>query len=169
MAKKREQPEKEKPIVDFGLGFGGMLKGLGEFIDTIATMAEEGRSEFEKVGEISFDKAKKRKGMYGITVRIGGAGIPIVEQFGTKPETDVREPLVDIFDEKDVVRVIAELPGVEESDIKTELEGTILTIRAVRGDRKYEKEIELPAAVAGKGALKSRYKNGVLEIELQKR
>jgi HSP20 family protein len=164
MDKKRK--EKEEPIMDFGVSFGGLLKGLGDFMNTIAKMAEEGKSEFEKVGEISFDKAKKLKGMYGISVRIGGAGIPIVEKFGTVPETDVREPLVDVFDEKEVVRVIAELPGVEEGDIKTELEGNILKLSAERGDRKYEKDIELPAAV--KGEMKSRYKNGILEIELEK-
>lgn len=161
-----EKKEKEKPTVDFGLGFGGLLKGLGDFVDTVSKMAEEGKSEFEKEGEISFDRGKKLKGMYGVSVRIGRAGTPIVEQFGTKPETDVREPLVDVFDEKDVVRVIVELPGVEEGDVKTELEGDLLKIRAERGDRKYEKDIELPAAV--KGEFKPRYKNGVLEIELGK-
>jgi HSP20 family protein len=166
MEKKRKEKE-EEPIIDFGLGFGGLLKGLGDFVDTVSKMAEEGKSEVEKVGEISFDKAKKLKGMYGISVRIGGAGIPVVEKFGTVPETDVREPMVDVFDEKNVVRVIAELPGVEEGDIKTELEGNILKMRAERGDRKYEKDIELPAAV--KGEMKSRYKNGVLEIELEKK
>jgi HSP20 family protein len=161
-----KEKKKEEPIVDFGLGFGGLLKGLGDFMDTVSKMAEEGKSEFEKVGEISFDKEKRLKGMYGISVRIGGAGVPIVEKFGTVPETDVREPMVDVFDEKDIVRVIAELPGVDEADIKTELEGNILKIRAERGDRKYEKEVELPAAVKGK--IKSRYKNGVLEVELEK-
>jgi len=161
-----EKKEKKEPIIDFGLGFGGLFKGLGDFIDTVSRMAEEGKSEVEKVGEISFDKAKKLKGMYGISVRIGGAGIPVVEKFGTVPETDVREPMVDVFDEKEVVRVIAELPGVEEGDIKSELEGYILEIRAERGERKYEKDIELPAAV--KGEIKTRYKNGVLEIELEK-
>ncbi|MBE0516582.1 MAG: Hsp20/alpha crystallin family protein [Methanophagales archaeon] len=164
--KMEKKEKKEKPTVDLGMGFGGLLKGLGDFMDTVSKMAEEGKSEFEKVGEISFDKAKKLKGMYGISVRIGGAGIPIVEKFGTVPKTDVREPMVDVFDEEDVVRVIAELPGVEESDIKTVLEENILKIRAERGDRKYKKDIELPAAV--KGELKSRYKNGVLEIELEK-
>jgi len=168
MEKKEEKKGKEKPTVDFGLGFGGLLKGLGDFVDTVSKMAEEGKSEFEKVGEISFDKEKKLKGMYGVSVRIGGAGVPIVDKFGTMPETDVREPMVDVFDEKDMVRVIAELPGVEESDVTAELEGNILKIRAERGDRKYEKDIELPAAVTVKGEIKSRYKNGILEIELEK-
>ena len=165
MEKKRKG--KEEPIIDISIGFGGLLKGLGDFMETIAKIAEEGKREVEKVGEISFDKAKKLRGMYGISVRIGGSGIPIVERFGTVPETDVREPIVDVFDEEKEVKVIAELPGVEEGDIKTELEGNILKLRAERGDRKYEKDIELPAAV--KGEMKSRYKNGVLEIELEKR
>ena len=148
------------------MGFGGLLKGLGDFMNTVSKMAEEGKSEVEKVGEISFDKGKKLKGRYRVSVRIGRAGTPIVEQFGTVPETDVRETLVDVFDEKDVVRVIVELPGVEEGDVKTELEGDLLKIRAERGDRKYEKDIELPAAV--KSEFKPRYKNGVLEIALGK-
>jgi HSP20 family protein len=157
---------KKKPVIDFGLGFGGLLKGLGDFMDTVSKMAEEGKSEIERVGEISFDKEKKLKGMYGVSVRIGGAGIPIMEKFGSVPETDVREPMVDVFDEKSSIRIIAELPGVEEEDIKTELEGTMLKITAERGNRKYKKDVELPAAV--KGELKPRYKNGVLELELEK-
>lgn len=167
LCEKMGKKEKEdKPTVDLGLGFGGLLKGLGEFMDTVSKMAEEGKSEFDKVGEISFDKEQKLKGMYGVSVRIGGAGVPIVEKFGTVPESDIREPMVDVFDEKEMVRVIAELPGVDKADIKTELEGNTLKITAERGDRKYAKDVELPAAV--KGEIKSRYKNGVLEIELEK-
>ncbi len=161
-----EKKKKKEPVIDFGLGFGGLLKGLGDFMDTVSKMAEEGKSEIERVGEISFDKEKKLKGMYGVSVRIGGAGTPIMEKFGSVPETDVREPMVDVFDEKSSIRIIAELPGVEEEDIKTELEGTILKITAERGNRKYKKDVELPAAV--KGELKPRYKNGVLELELEK-
>lgn len=76
------------------------------------------------------------------------------------------EPPVDVFDEGDHLRVVAELPGVEEHDIKAEARGTVLTISAERGDRNYSERMELPAPVSGE--LTISYKHGVLEIKLKK-
>jgi HSP20 family protein len=61
---------------------------------------------------------------------------------------------------------VAELPGVEEHDIEAEGTGTVLTISAERGDRKYSKRVELPAPVTGE--LKTTYKHGVFEVKLKK-
>ena len=36
---------------------------------------------------------------------------------------EVREPIVDVFDEEDHILVIAELPGVSEDKIKIEVAG----------------------------------------------
>ena len=152
----------EKPVVDFGLRFGGLLRELGDFTNDITEMVEEGKDEIEKTGEISFDRAKKLRGMYGISVRIGGNGIPKVETFGRSPRSDTREPIVDVFDEKDRLQVIAELPGVDETDITHTVDGTILTITAGKGERKFFKEIDLGSAVKGKP--KVHYTNGILEL-----
>jgi HSP20 family protein len=76
------------------------------------------------------------------------------------------EPHIDIFDERDHLRVVAELPGVEEHDIEAEGTGTVLTISAERGDRKYSKRVELPAPVTGE--LMTTYKHGVFEVKLKK-
>jgi len=152
----------EKPVVDFGLRFGGLLRELGDFTNDITEMVEEGKDEIEKTGEISFDRAKKLRGMYGISVRIGGNGIPKVETFGRSPRSDTREPIVDVFDEKDRLQVIAELPGVDETDITHTVDGTILTITAGKGERKFFKEIDLGSAVKGKP--KAHYTNGILEL-----
>ena len=152
----------EKPVVDFGLRFGGLLRELGDFTNDITEMVEEGKDEIEKTGEISFDRAKKLRGMYGISVRIGGNGIPKVETFGRSPRSDTREPIVDVFDEKDRLQVIAELPGVDETDITHTVDETILTITAGKGERKFFKEIDLGSAVKGKP--KVHYTNGILEL-----
>lgn len=77
------------------------------------------------------------------------------------------EPYVDVFDEGDHLRVVAELPGVEEHDIKADAKGTVLTISAERGDRKYSERVELPAPVTGE--ISSTYKHGVLELKLKKK
>lgn len=77
-----------------------------------------------------------------------------------------KEVMVDIFDEDEHLKVIAELPGVEEKDIKVELKGNKLTISAATPYRQYYKEVSLPCAVKGKP--EASYKNGILEIALEK-
>jgi len=75
--------------------------------------------------------------------------------------------MVDIFDEKDHITVIAELPGVSESDIKIEVAGDILNLTASNKDRKYAREVLLPAKVK-RESMKTSYNNGILEITLEK-
>lgn len=78
------------------------------------------------------------------------------------------EPLVDVFDEKDHFKVVAELPGIHEEDIKVEVNGDKLTISADAPERKYHKEMLLPIAVEAEPT-QLTYRNGVLEIGLKKK
>ncbi len=177
MAIKKKQEREEEPAAGFGMDFGGIFKGLGDFINMAAKLAEEGQTELKRTGEITFDKAKNLRGMYGFSVRVGKGGKPIIDRFGTvtpkvkpmeiKPGAEVREPLVDIFDEKNKIVVVAEMPGVEEKAIKTRMKGNILNIYAESKDRKYTKEVKLPSVTTGK--IESTYKNGVLELKLKKK
>ena len=169
--KKERKPEEEpKPVIEFGLGLGGIFKGLGDFIGQVTKLVEEAK-ELEKAG-VSIERRRLPHGMYGVSVRVGPTG-PVLSRFGTIKPTlkpgvaEVREPLVDTFENEKEIIVIAELPGVEEKDIKTEVEERTLRISAETKDRKYSKEIELPAAVTGE--LESTYKNGVLEVKLKKK
>jgi HSP20 family protein len=167
-----EKEEKEKIEIDFDIGkisFGGLFKGLGNLIDLAAKLSEEG---VEKRGEIK-GLPKGARGVYGLSVRTL-AGKPVIESFGNIRETpkgpvveEVREPIVDVFDEEDHIVVIAELPGVSEDKIKIEAAGDILNLTASDTDRKYAKEILLPSKVKPQ-SLKSTYQNGVLEIRLEK-
>lgn len=70
---------------------------------------------------------------------------------------------LDIFDEKDQLVVITELPGVREEDINIEVDSDMLMISADN----YLKKVPLLYAVEGKA--NSTYKNGVLEIRLKKK
>jgi HSP20 family protein len=162
----RKKVKRDQPVLDFGVSFGGILTELGNFTQDITRMVEEGKTEMSRTGEISFDKSQKRKGMYGISVRMGGDGMPKIDTFGRRPQSDTREPIVDIFEEAERVQVIAELPGVNENELSVTLKGTTLTIKAGKGERKYKKEIDLEIPV--KGEPKTQYKNGILEINLEK-
>jgi HSP20 family protein len=79
-----------------------------------------------------------------------------------------REPLVDVLEQEKTVSIIAELPGVEKSDIQLHTTETTLTLSVNTPQRKYYKQITLPTTVDPKKA-QSRYKNGVLKVTMQKR
>ena len=93
-------------------------------------------------------------------------------------------PAVDIIDEKDHIRVRADLPGMKKEEIEVSVNNDTLTIR---GEKREEKEIKendyvrseryygafhrsftLPAGVDQK-KVNAGYKDGVLEITLPKR
>ena len=78
-----------------------------------------------------------------------------------------REPITDIFDEKNEIVVIAEMPGIEQDDIKIDLKEDILEISAVSKSRSYSKEMLLPAKVS-KQNLRHKFTNGILEIRIKK-
>ncbi|MBI4285890.1 MAG: Hsp20/alpha crystallin family protein [Chloroflexi bacterium] len=169
---KDKEKEEAKVEIDFGAGkisFGGLFKGLGNLIDLADKLKAEG---VEKRGEIR-GLPRGGKGVYGLSIRTLG-GKPVIESFGNIRETargpvveEVREPIVDVFDEKDHILVIAELPGVTEEEIKIDVAGDILNLSAADTDRKYAKEILLPGKVKAQ-SLKTAYKNGILEIRLEK-
>jgi len=118
--------------------------------------------------------------VYGYSIKIGPDGKPEIREFGNirpeagrgigKPRIDIkeeREPLVDVITTDGEVKVLAELPGVEKNDIKLHGMEKTLVISVDTPQRKYYKEVELPAKVAPQKA-KSSYKNGVLEVTLPK-
>lgn len=110
--------------------------------------------------------------VYGFSMRVGPDGKPVVHEFGNFPrgkkeKTEEREPLVDVIDKEKEVSVIVELPGVEKEDIKLEAKSETLSVKVDAKERKYSKEISLPAKVKPETA-KATYKNGVLEVTLEK-
>jgi HSP20 family molecular chaperone IbpA len=77
------------------------------------------------------------------------------------------EPLVDVFEDEESIVVVTELIGIDKSNVDLHATQDKLTISVDSLDRKYHKEIQLPARVVV-GSSSSRLKNGVLEIRLKK-
>jgi HSP20 family protein len=92
-------------------------------------------------------------------------------------------PLVDIFEEPDVIRLVAEVPGVRPEDVKISVEGSLLTIKGTkeqvteekaekvhRYERTYgafERTFTLSASIDA-NKIKATYNLGVLTITLPK-
>lgn len=124
--------------------------------------------------ELMGDIEVKGPYIYGFSITIGPDGKPIIREFGNvkriagRPSIgEEREPLIDVFEDEKTVTVIVEMPGINKEDIKVKASETSLVISAQTGDRKYYKEIDLPAKVKPESA-KANYKNGVLEVKLEK-
>jgi len=175
--KKKKDKDDENLNIDFGIGklsLGGIFKGIGDLVDMAAKLKDAG-GEINKEGEIDFSNLKEgMKGVFGISIKTAIGGKPVVESFGNVKKTpegpkveEEREPLTDIFDEDDEIRIYAEMPGVNQEDIKLDLKEDILDISAQTGDRKYHKEILLPSKVQA-DTLVSSFNNGILEIKVKK-
>ena len=74
---------------------------------------------------------------------------------------------VDIHEDDDTVRVIADLPGVEKDGIDLKCDGEYLTIGASSDHREYDERITLPSRVDERSA-NATYNNGVLEVTFEK-
>jgi len=175
MAKKVRRGKDDEVRTSVGSGLSGLLEGLQKLMETAAGLKESG--EVNQTGEFTIPGlGEKGKGIFGFSVRnLAGGDSPSVkvQPFGNihKREEgmvveEAREPVVDTFEEGDRIRVIAELPGVSESDIKYEIEGDVLTI-STKGDREYSAEVLLPTAVVPDD-VESSYNNGILELKLRK-
>jgi HSP20 family protein len=92
-------------------------------------------------------------------------------------------PAVDVFEDADAVKIVAELPGVKPEDVKLSLEGNTLTIRGEkkqqaeerservhRYERSYgsfERAFVLPSTVDGE-KVSADYRDGVLTVTVPK-
>ena len=72
-----------------------------------------------------------------------------------------------MFDESDEVVIIAEMPGIDDSDIIIDLKDDILEISTKSLKKSYRKELLLPIK-SDNNSMKQKYTNGILEIRIKK-
>ena len=163
-------------------GLDGLIKGLGKspaFKERLKKIDEEVE---RKLKESPLKRAEEgRPSHIPMGIPPGARGKPaITRKFGVRPlvpeKPSVREKPgapptpkerpADIFDEKDYVKIIAEIPGVEENDIKIDLVKDNLAISVGIPGHEYHQELKLPCEPKGK--LEKTYRNGILEIVIRK-
>jgi len=74
--------------------------------------------------------------------------------------TDVH---LDVYEEEDQLRVVADIPGVDREEIDLKCDGEVLTLDAAGDAREYHERVRLPARVDEHSASAS-YNNGILEV-----
>lgn len=78
---------------------------------------------------------------------------------------EAREPLTDVFEEKDATVIYAELPGEEKDDIKLSFAEGSIDIKA----KNFHKRIRLPNGYVASKQASTEYKNGVLKVKIPKK
>jgi HSP20 family molecular chaperone IbpA len=77
------------------------------------------------------------------------------------------KPLIDIFQEKNWITIVAEIAGFNRETLKINVKDQKITLSAKAKNRRYYKSLNLPKVVVP-NAVHTTYKNGVLEIKLKK-
>jgi HSP20 family molecular chaperone IbpA len=77
------------------------------------------------------------------------------------------KPLIDIFQEKNWITIVAEIAGFNRETLKINVKDQKITLSAKAKNRRYYKSLNLPKVVVP-SAVHTTYKNGVLEIKLKK-
>ena len=153
-------------------GLGGLMKGL-EKSPAFKERLKKVNQEIErKLKETPLKRTEDR----GPHIESSFSTRPLFNEeefpFGKRPKKPPapplkpKEPVVDVFEERDHLRIIAELPGLTERDIKTDLEGDILILRINSSGWKPEHKVALPYAPKGKP--ERSFLNGILEIKVGK-
>ena len=133
----------------------GRVEKLIRELNNLLQMAADGK-------RLAGSAARAR--VFGMSIHVG----PLAATTATDV-TPIRDPSVDVFDENDHYRVIAELAGVREDDIEwTVRDDRHIAMRISRGGGRCDnKTIELASPVDPRTAV-SCFENGVLELRLWK-
>lgn len=76
-----------------------------------------------------------------------------------------REPVTDVYDEGEFVRIVADMPGADPATLQVRGSGNRLAIAASGPARRYERTLLLPAAVRLEQATPT-FVNGIMELLL---
>ncbi|MGD0496660.1 MAG: Hsp20/alpha crystallin family protein [Candidatus Bathyarchaeia archaeon] len=78
-----------------------------------------------------------------------------------------KQPLIDVFDEKNHFVILAQLPGIDEKDVKIKADENSVTITAQNATRQFLETIRLPTCIK-KDTMRFTYRNNILQARLKK-
>ncbi|MFQ5762432.1 MAG: DUF2203 family protein, partial [Candidatus Bathyarchaeia archaeon] len=90
------------------------------------------------------------------------------EASSLEAESTREETLIDVVNERNHVKVVAELRGAHRHSIHTQVNGRTLTLTAQIGESTFARDVQLPVDVEDR-VLDTSYNNGVLQVVLRRR
>lgn len=154
---------------------GQFVPGLSDLVRALENSSPEFRQRIAETDaeikhRIETGWAPKPIGEVGISIRpMTKAKMPVKTIRMPRPteaerkKAEEKEPIIDVFEEGDLISVIAELPGVAEKGIKASIREGVLEIVAGR----HRRSIDLPAEPGS--IVKRTYKNGILHLMIKRK
>ncbi|MFA4824538.1 MAG: hypothetical protein WC593_05200 [Methanoregula sp.] len=150
----------ESVVNDILPGMGGLVKNLRKRSPELDQKIKEKDREIKKRLEEGY--SPEPTVTHRVKIRsLVPSGPKKAEE---REENKTIDPITDIFNEGDLLRIVIEMPGVTLEKIHIAVKGRSLEVSAKEGGKRYKKEIPLPWH--GKVA-KERYQNGILELVLE--
>ena len=189
----KDQSARRSSLIDGRLNLLGveidlakLLESPSEVEDGLAALRERlkaagGKERLSddawRAGETSVSGFIRTGGVLGDQeFHIGTMGTPSQRRAGTSAQPhggrrageEVGEPPLDLFDEGDEIRIVADVPGAELADLELRVEGGLFSLATRPGARRrYRRDVALMAAVDPDIA-SITCRNGVLEVRLRK-
>jgi len=136
-----------------------MFREMDDIEEAIRSSKLEGEWDIKPIEEPGV-KGYIAKGRF----QFGGKTTPKTLKLPKQISEEAREPLTDVFQDKDNIKLYVELPGVEKTDIQLNVTHGRAEIKA----KNFYKAIDLPTSDVKSEKASANYKNGVLEVTIPK-
>ena len=137
-----------------------MFKDIEDIEDAIKSGKLEGKWDIKPIEE---------PGVKGYIARgrfeFGNKARPKTLTLPKEVPQEAREPLTDVFQDENNLKLYVELPGVEKTDIKLNVSQGKAEIKA----KNFFKVVDLPSVDIEVDKTVANYKNGVLEVTIPKK
>jgi HSP20 family molecular chaperone IbpA len=150
----------ESVVNDVMPGMGNLVKNLRKQSPEFDEKIKKKEQEIKK----RLEEGYSREPTVTHSVKIRSLVPPGPGKKEEGPENQTIEPITDIFNEGEQLRIVIEMPGVTKDKIHLAVKGSSLEVSAKEGGKRYKKVCSLPWH--GK-VVKERYQNGILELVLE--
>ena len=163
------------PFWDFQAYFNNLMAEMNAYFEQL-------RKNFEiDIEQLSKDNPNVISRQWGYSYHIGPDGVPHLQTWGDWPEgmappqlplvktpshllQTSETPSVELIEDEDKLRIIAEIPGIDKKHLDLEITETQLRIKGEQETRSYFKELNLPGKIDPDSA-RASLRNGILEIQ----
>lgn len=146
-------------------GIGDIIRGVGKLVGSAINIAD--KDSFRKSFSGDLFKGKNNdalKGKYDFSVKLG---LNEEDGIGSSPQRIQYTPQAEVFNEKDQMVVILELPGVDKDSLQFAVDENTLVINAEGKDVSYQKNVNLGDFAVSRDGISISENNGIFKLTLK--